>query len=132
MNPWRSCLTIRTSTIRTAWPSAAKPSPVEIDPDLARLFALWPDLSDAGRKLLVTTAETLAGQLKSKRKRSKPMSADSPMSVSDAVPENDAMPTERQVREDEPMNENEPMHEDPMMSNAMKFMAEDKAKGRTP
>jgi hypothetical protein len=41
---------------------------VEKCPDLARLFALWPDLPDAGKKLLVTTAETLAGQLNSKRK----------------------------------------------------------------
>jgi hypothetical protein len=41
----------------------------EIDPDLARLMALWPDLREAGRKLLVTTAQTLAGQLPKKGKR---------------------------------------------------------------
>jgi hypothetical protein len=35
----------------------------ENDPDLARLMALWPELPEAGRKLLVTTAQTLAGQL---------------------------------------------------------------------
>jgi hypothetical protein len=33
-----------------------------LDADLARLIALWPALEEAGRKLLVTTAETLAGR----------------------------------------------------------------------
>jgi hypothetical protein len=41
---------------------------IENCPDLARLVTLWPDLGDAGKRLLVTTAETLAGQLKTKRK----------------------------------------------------------------
>ena len=42
-----------------------------LDADLARLMALWPELPELGRKLLVTTAETLAAQLprKAKRKR---------------------------------------------------------------
>jgi hypothetical protein len=31
-----------------------------LDGELARLMALWPALEEAGRKLLVTTAETLA------------------------------------------------------------------------
>jgi hypothetical protein len=37
--------------------------PPECDADLARLLELWSDLPEAGRKLLRTTAETLAGQL---------------------------------------------------------------------
>jgi hypothetical protein len=48
-------------------PNLEKPvnsSPLDcakIDPDLARLVNLWADLPEAVRKLLVTTAETLAG-----------------------------------------------------------------------
>jgi hypothetical protein len=37
-----------------------------LDPDLARLLSLWPALEETGRKLLVTTAETLAAQLRTK------------------------------------------------------------------
>jgi len=40
-----------------------------LDADLARLVALWPALEEAGRSLLVTTAETLAGQLHRKGAR---------------------------------------------------------------
>jgi hypothetical protein len=32
-------------------------------------MALWPELPEAGRKLLVTTAQTLTGQLPKKSKR---------------------------------------------------------------
>jgi hypothetical protein len=39
------------------------------EPDLAHLMALWPDLAEAGCKLLVTTAQTLAGQLQTRGKR---------------------------------------------------------------
>jgi hypothetical protein len=51
-------------------PTPSTSSSAEVlDPDLARLTALWPDLPEAGRKLLVTTAETLAGQLPRPGKR---------------------------------------------------------------
>jgi hypothetical protein len=33
------------------------------DADLACLLALWPCLPQAGRRLLITTAQTLAGEL---------------------------------------------------------------------
>lgn len=45
------------------------PAADPLDADLARLAALWPALPEAGRRLLVTTAETLAGQLPRKAKR---------------------------------------------------------------
>jgi hypothetical protein len=52
--------------------AASTSPPAEVlDPDLARLTALWPDLLEAGRKLLVTTAETLAGQLRRPGKRTR-------------------------------------------------------------
>jgi hypothetical protein len=37
------------------------------DADLARLISLWHDLTAAGRLLLVTTAQPLAGELPKKR-----------------------------------------------------------------
>jgi len=42
------------------------------DADLASLLALWPALPEAGRRLLVTTAQTLAGTLTRKRAKRKP------------------------------------------------------------
>ncbi len=48
-------------------PSTSPPAD-PLDGDLARLLALWPELPEAGRRLLVTTAEMLAGQLPRKRK----------------------------------------------------------------